>query len=152
MTMKKLLTTIVLTFIAVCSFAQVNKLPIDAGTPRPGFSTRSTSFFMDEKGFNFTWLNDGHDNLAAISYTIYPISGTNGRLRIQALGAADPSDMGNKVYLSAGLAYNLFSAASGFRVDLFAGPKGLNIADGWKWERGRNSFVFGIGLTIPVGH
>lgn len=151
--MKKILVTLALAVMSVGAFAQFNnKLPIDAGQPKRGVSTRSTSFFMDEKGVNFTWLNDGHDNLAAISYTIFPINGTNGRLRIQALGAADPSNLNDKVYLSAGLAYNLFNASSGFRMDVFVGPKGLNIADGWRWERGKNSIVFGIGVTIPVGN
>jgi len=49
-----------------------------------------------------------------------------------------------------GLGYNLFNSASGFRLDLFAGPKGFNAADGFKFQSGRNSFVFGVGFSIPL--
>lgn len=148
--MKKILLTIGLAIMTALSFAQTNKLPIDAGTPRGQVSAQSSSFTMDEKGFNYLYLHDGKDSLTAISYTIAPISGTNGRLRLQMLGAADPNDMSKKAYLTMGLGYNLFSAASGFRVDLFAGPKGFNAADNFHFQSGRNSFVFGIGLAIPL--
>jgi len=151
--MKKIILTVGLAFAAALSFAQVNQLPVDAGTVKlkPGqVSAQSVSSFMDEKGFNFVYLNDGNDNLAAVSYTIAPIKGTNGRLRLQALGATDPSDSSKKAYLTMGLAYNLFNSASGFRLDLLAGPKGFNVADGFKWEGGKNSLVFGVGFSIPL--
>ena len=153
--MKKLLLAVTLGALSVLSFAQTtsNKLPVDAGTVRGSgqVSAQSSSFFMDEKGFNYLYLSDGHDNLAAISYTIAPIKGTNGRLRLQALGAADPANLNNKTYLTLGLGYNLFNSASGFRLDVFAGPKGFNAADGFKFQSGKNSFVLGIGVAIPLG-
>jgi len=151
--MKKIILTIGLAFATVLSFAQVNKLPVDAGTPKakPGqVSAQSSSFTMDEKGINYLYLHDGHSSLTAISYTIAPIAGTNGRLRLQALGACDPTDIRNKAYLTMGLGYNLFNSASGFRLDLFAGPKGFNVANGFKFQSGRDSFVFGIGIAIPL--
>lgn len=148
--MKKILLTIGLAIMTALSFAQTNQLPIDAGAPRGQVSAQSSSFTMDEKGINYLYLHDGKDSLTAISYTIAPIGGTNGRLRLQMLGAADPNDMSNKAYLTMGLGYNLFSASSGFRVDLFAGPKGFNAADGFKFQSGRNSVVFGIGIAIPL--
>lgn len=151
--MKKLLIALGLVLASVMSFAQTNKLPIDAGTPKvkPGqVSAQSSSFTLDEKGFNYLYLNDGQDSLTAISYTIAPIAGTNGRLRLQALGAADPADLRNKAYLTMGLGYNLFNSASGFRLDLFAGPKGFNAADGFRFQSGKNSFVFGIGFSVPL--
>jgi hypothetical protein len=152
--MKKILLTLGLVIVTALSFGQNNKLPIDAGTPKakPGqVSAQSSSFSMDEKGVNFLYLNDGQSNLSAISYTISPIKGFNGRLRLQALGAADPADTSHKAYLTTGLGYNLFNAASGFRLDLFAGPKGFNVADGFKFQSGKNSFVFGFGISIPLG-
>jgi len=151
--MKKIILTVGLALAAALTFAQNNKLPIDAGTlkTKPGqVSAQSSSFTMDERGINYLYLHDGKDNFTAISYTIAPIGGTNGRLRLQMLGAADPNDMSKKAYLTTGLGYNLFSAASGFRVDLFAGPKGFNAADNFRFQSGRNSVVFGIGLAIPL--
>lgn len=153
--MKKFLFSMVLAVGMIAGvMAQSNQLPVDAGSLKPKqgeVGAQSSTVTMSEKGINYLWLNDGHDSLAAISYTIAPIQGTNGRLRLQALGAADPSDFRNKAYLTLGLAYNLFSSANLFRVDLFGGPKGFNIADGFKFERGKNSFIFGFGITIPIG-
>lgn len=152
--MKKLLLTIGLAVAAALSYAQTNQLPVDAGTlkVKPGqVSAQSSSFTMSEKGLNFLYLRDGYTNFTAVSYTVAPISGTNGRLRLQALGAADPNDATNKAYLTLGLGYNLFNAASGFRLDLFAGPKGFNVADGFKFQSGKNSLVFGVGFSIPLG-
>ncbi|MBS1722562.1 MAG: hypothetical protein JSS66_06085 [Armatimonadetes bacterium] len=153
--MKKLFCVLAAAVTMVCgAFAQSNQLPIDAGTPKlkPGeVASMSSSFTMTEKGLDWLYLNDGFDNLAAISYTIKPIQGTNGRLRLQALGAADPSDMSKKAYLTMGLGYNLFNAANGFRLDLFAGPKGFNVADGFKFQSGKGAFVFGFGVTVPLG-
>ena len=148
--MKKLVFAIGLMVASISAFAQTNHLPVDAGTPRGQVSAQSSSFTMDEKGINYIYLNDGHDNLAAISYTLAGIPGTNGRLRLQMLGAADPSDIKNKAYLTMGLGYNLFNSASGFRLDLFAGPKGFNAADGFRFQSGRNSFVYGVGFSIPL--
>lgn len=149
--MKKIILTSCLALAAAITFAQGNKLPIDAGTPKPGqVSGQSSSFTMDEKGVNFLYLHDGKNNLTAVSYTLKSIGGTNGRLRLQMLGAADPNDMNNKAYLTMGLGYNVFNAASGFRLDLFAGPKGFNVADGFKFQSGRNSVVFGFGFSLPL--
>ena len=154
--MKKLLITLAAAMtLAVSVLAQSNQLPVDAGTPplkKGEVSAQSSTLTMTETGINYLYLNDGHSNLAAISYTLKPINGTNGRLRLQALGATDPSDTSKKAYLTAGLAYNLFNAGSGFRLDLFAGPKGFNVADGFKWESGSHSMVFGLGITIPIGN
>lgn len=154
--MKKFLLSLVLAVGVIAgAFAQSNQLPVDAGILKPGrgqVGAQSTAFTMTEKGFNFLWLNDGYESLSAISYTIAPIKGTNGRLRIQALGAGNPGNLKEKAYLTLGLGYNLFSAASGFRVDIFGGPKGFNAADNFKFQSGRASWVFGVGVSIPFGN
>lgn len=154
--MKKFLLSLVLAVSLVAgAFAQSNQLPVDAGTLKPGrgqVGAQSTSFTMTEKGFDFLWLNDGYESLSAISYTVAPIKGTNGRLRLQALGAGNPGSLEDKAYLTLGLGYNLFNSASGFRVDLFAGPKGFNVADGFKFQSGKAAYVFGFGISIPLGH
>lgn len=153
--MKKFLLSLVLAVGVIAgAFAQSNQLPVDAGTLKPGrgqVGAQSTSVTMTEKGFNFLWLNDGYESFGAISYTIAPIKGTNGRLRLQALGAGNPGNINDKAYLTLGFGYNLFNAASGFRVDVFAGPKGFNVADDFKFQSGRASWVFGIGVSIPLG-
>ena len=152
--MNKFLTTVILGISLVAgAFAQSNQLPVDAGTvkTRGEVSAQSQTITMTERGLDVLWLSDGYDNLAAITYTIAPIKGTNGRLRLQMIGAADPNDSNNKTYLTMGLSYNLFNAANGFRVDIFAAPKGFNFADGFKWQEGRGSVVFGVGFSIPLG-
>ncbi len=151
--MNRIMTLLVaLVVLTTAAFAQTttNQLPVDAGVKRGDLSAQSSTITMTEKGFNWLYLNDGYDTLAAVSYTLAPISGTNGRLRLQALGAADPSDASRKTYLSLGLGYNVFNAANGFRFDVFAGPKGFNIADKWEWQCGRGSIVFGFGVSIPL--
>jgi hypothetical protein len=148
--MKKIILTIGLAIAAAFSFSQANQLPVDAGTPRSQVSAQSSSLTMTERGLNYLYLHDGHESLTAISYTVAGINGTNGRLRIQMLGAADPNNLDNKAYLTMGLGYNVFSSASGFRLDLFAGPKGFNAADNFKFQSGRNSFVFGVGIALPI--
>lgn len=154
--MNKFLAALALVACLVAgAFAQSNRLPVDAGTLRPErgqVGAQSTTFTMTEKGFNFLWLNDGYDSLGAISYTIAPIKGTNGRLRLQALGAGNPGNLSEKAYLTMGLGYNLFNAANGFRLDVFAGPKGFNMADNWKFQSGKGSLVFGFGVSIPLGN
>lgn len=154
--MKKFLFNLVLAASLVLgAFAQSNQLPVDAGTPklsRGQVGAQSTTLTMTEKGFNFLWLNDGYESLGAISYTVAPIKGTNGRLRLQALGAGNPGNLENKAYLTLGLGYNLFNSANGFRVDVFGGPKGFNAADSFKFQDGKGSFVFGVGLSIPLGN
>lgn len=154
--MKKFLLSLVLAVSLVAgALAQSNQLPVDAGTPKLGrdqVGAQSTTITMTERGFDLLWLNDGYESLSAISYTIAPIKGTNGRLRLQALGAGNPGNLNEKAYLTLGLGYNLFNSASGFRVDLFAGPKGFNVADGFKLASGKASFVFGVGFSIPLGN
>ena len=154
--MNKLLLNLVLAVsLFACAFAQNNQLPVDAGTPKSGsgqVGAMSTSFTMTEKGFDFLWLSDGYESLGAISYTIAPIKGTGGRLRLQALGAGNPGNLEDKAYLTMGLGYNLFNAANGFRVDVYGGPKGFNLADGFKFQSGKGSWVFGIGVSIPLGN
>lgn len=152
--MKRLLVLLIaMVALVATSFAQTttNKLPVDAGVVSGQVSAQSSTITLTEKGFNWLWLNDGYDNLAAVSYTIAPIGGTNGRLRLQALGASDPSDASRKTYLSLGLGYNVFNAANGFRLDVFAGPKGFNIADKWEFQRGKGALVFGFGISVPLG-
>jgi hypothetical protein len=153
--MKKFLMIIAVALSLVGSaLAETNKLPIDAGVlrQRPGeVSAQSSTVTMTEKGLNFLWLNDGYDNLGAISYTIAGIKGTNGRLRLQALGAGNPGNLQDQTYLTLGLSYNLFNAASGFRVDLFGGPKGFNVSDNFRFTDGPRAFVWGFGLSIPLG-
>lgn len=152
--MNKFFTTLVLGISLVAgAFAQSNQLPVDAGTVRkPGeVSAQSQTVTLTERGLDFLWLSDGYDGLAAISYTIAPISGTNGRLRLQMIGAADPNDSNNKTYLTMGLSYNLFNAANGFRMDILAAPKGFNASDGFRFQSGRGSVVFGVGFSIPLG-
>lgn len=154
--MKKFLLSLVLAVGVIAgALAQSNQLPVDAGTLKPGrgqVGAQSTTFTMTEKGFDFLWLNDGYESLGAISYTIAPIKGTNGRLRLQALGAGNPGNLEDKAYLTLGLGYNLFSSANGFRVDVFGGPKGFNVADGFKFQSGKGSWVFGVGFSIPLGN
>lgn len=116
-------------------------------------SARSSTVTLNENGLNFLWLNDGYDSLAAISYSRGTIKGTKGRLRLQVLGAGDPSNLDEKAYLTLGLAFNVINVvSSGFRVDLFAGPKGFNVADNFKLQSGKGAWVFGFGVSLPIGN
>lgn len=115
-------------------------------------SARSSTVTLTDSGLNLLWLNDGYDSLAAIAYSRGTVRGTNGRLSIQAIGAGDPNDLDKKAYLTLGLGFNVIRAASGFRVDLFGGPKGFNIADNFKLQSGKGAWVFGFGVSLPIGN
>jgi hypothetical protein len=66
--------------------------------------------------------------------------------------SGNPGNLEDKAYLTLGLGYNLFNSANGFRVDVFGGPKGFNVADGFKFQSGKGSWVFGVGFSIPLGN
>ena len=116
---------------------------------------QSFDYSVTTTGINLLYLRDGFDNLTALSVPYFTFPNTAGRLSANAIGAADMNNLSHKVYAGTGLNYHI-PVKGGYGIDLVGGLKGFdlaNLASGSSagFSTGKGSWVFGIGISIPIG-
>jgi hypothetical protein len=119
-------------------------------TKQGQFSAQSTSVDVSSTSLNFLYLRDGFDNYAAFSLPLYTFANTQGRFKLNTIGAFDPNDISRQAYMGLGVSYDVVNTA-GYKLTLFGGMKGLNLADNFRLQDGNRGYVFGLGFSIPFG-
>jgi hypothetical protein len=119
-------------------------------TKQGQFSAQSTSVDVSSTSLNFLYLRDGFDNYAAFSLPLYTFANTQGRFKLNTIGAFDPNDISRQAYVGLGVSYDVVNTA-GYKLTLFGGMKGLNLADNFRLQDGNRGYVFGLGFSIPFG-
>ena len=119
-------------------------------TKQGQFSAQSTSVDVSSTSLNFLYLRDGFDNYAAFSLPLYTFANTQGRFKLNTIGAFDPNDVSRQAYMGLGVSYDVVNTA-GYKLTLFGGVKGLNLADNFRLQDGNRGYVFGLGFSIPFG-
>jgi len=132
--MKKFLISLGLMVAAALSFGQV--------------SSQSVTTTVSDK-ISILYLRDGlNSDYKAISYKLWTVPGLNDRLAISAIGAIQNGGTQN-VYTGTGLTYTVYERA-GWKFEVIGGLKGFQLNDEFRWQTGRDSVVFGFGLSIPI--
>ena len=119
-------------------------------TKQGQFSAQSTSVDVSSTSLNFLYLRDGFDNYAAFSLPLYTFANTQGRFKLNTIGAFDPNDISRQAYMGLGVSYDVVNTV-GYKLTLFGGMKGLNLADNFRLQDGNRGYVFGLGFSIPFG-
>ena len=149
--MKKLLISLVALATLVTSvFAQDTNTKKYVIQPKDGqVGTQSTSWNLSlNDGFSLVYLQDGlGQDHSAISYKLYILPVLDGKLSINAIGSYDTQN--NNVYMGTALSYQVFDT-KGFKLNVLAGWKGFDFSS-TSFTGGKGGFVWGVGLTIPLG-
>ena len=119
-------------------------------TKQGQISAQSQTFDVTSTSLNFLYLRDGFDNYAAFSLPLYTFAKTQGRFKLNTIGAFDPNDIKRQAYVGMGVSYDVVDTA-GYKLTLFGGMKGLNLADNFRVQDGNRGYVFGLGLSIAFG-
>ena len=148
--MKKLMMILVAVLALIGSaFAQTTTTTTPK-TKQGQISAQSTSVDVSSTSLNFLYLRDGFDNYAAFSLPLYTFANTQGRFKLNTIGAFDPNDIKRQAYMGLGVSYDVVNTA-GYKLTLFGGMKGLNLSDNFRLQDGDRGYVFGLGVSIPFG-
>ena len=153
--MKKLIITSIAILATASVFAQTdtNKLGIRSVNWSPKskkFHEQSLAVSQTSNSISALWLRDGLSNdYTALSYPLAQVTGLGARVNIVALGAYQINSPKTNFYTGTGVSVNLFQS-QGWKADLYGGLKGFNLTQNATFSSGRNAWVFGVGVTIPI--
>ncbi len=150
--MKKLLTTLTLVVMAVIASAQDVALRPINWEPRPQRGVRQQSFAtnVDNRSVSVLWLQDGlSTNYTAVSVPMFQVTGLGNRVEIVGLGAFDSNFTKTNVWAGTGVAVNLLNH-EGWNVKVYGGYKGFNVGDNFRRADGREAWVWGLGVSLPI--
>ena len=142
---------ILLTLVALVAFGTMSFAQSTTTTTRQsdGFTAQSQSVELTSTSLNLVYLRDGYDNYAAFTLPMYTFSGTGGRLKLNTFGAFDPNNIERRAYLSTGLSFDVVDQ-DGWKLTVFGGPKGFNVADNFRFQDGNRGWVYGVGISLPL--
>lgn len=151
--MKKLLISLT-AIVALFSIASAEPIGIRSvnWSPQKSDGVRSLSLAtnVSTSSVGVLWLRDGLSaNYTAVSYPLFQISGLGNRVEIVGLGAFDSNFSKTNVWGGTGLSVSVLRS-SGFDLKLYGGYKGFNFGDNFRLAEGREAFVWGVGLNIPI--
>lgn len=113
------------------------------------FSEQSVTINASVTDFSLLYLKDGYDgSYSALAYKVYGLPGISW-LNVNAIGAFDTSTT-KSVYTGAALGATLYQK-NGYSAVIYGGVKGFDITDGFKYQGGKKAWVFGLGVSIPLG-
>ena len=152
--MKKLITTLALAVISVAAFAQSGeKLGIRPynWTPKSQtVRTQSLDVNATTSSVSVLYLRDGLDtSYTAVAYPVFQVTGLQNRVSVVALGSFANTGSKTQVYAGTGLGLQLFQS-QGFSGTLYGGLKGLDASHNFSFASGKEAWVVGVGLTIPI--
>lgn len=148
--MKNLLAIALGLMLAVSAMAQT----VTTTTKKDGgVSAQSYTYERTSTQVSFVYLRDGYDNLAALNVPIKPLTsgvvlGMPALVTFNGIGAFDPNDLEHKIYVGTGLNLRLDVIPNKLAIDFVGGLKGFNIADGFKLEDAKRTWVFGVGAAF----
>lgn len=145
-----LLTSIVV--LTVTAQAQLfDKMGIrPVGWQEPGVHTQSTNFGVGANNLSLLWFRDGlNSDYKAVAMPIFQVIGLDNRVQVVAMGAVDNTVSQNNVYLGTGLSVDLYHD-NNFNIKAYGGWKGLNLGSNFSAAQGKEAFVWGFGVSIPV--
>ena len=137
--MKKILLTLTAVMALVVSALAQDEKP------------KSISVGTGDGKLSVLYLRDGlDDSYRAVSYRLYSLPTVPG-LSINAIGAIGGD--GNDVYAGTGLSYSIPTRflPAGWGFNVVVGMKGFNLSDDFSFASGEGGFVYGFGLSIPIG-
>jgi hypothetical protein len=149
--MKK--TLILISSIIVASSAYAEGLsirPLGWAPQNRDLSAQSVSTKITDRSLNVIWLRDGLDNnYTSLAYPLFQVTGLGNRFEIVSLGAFDSNFSKTNVWLGTGLSANLINSG-GWNVKVYGGFKGFNLGDNFRQAEGKEAFVWGLGVSIPI--
>jgi len=149
--MKKILLIIssLVIMASVASAQGIAVRPLD-WKPAKGIHAQSVAPVVTDRSVGVLWLQDGlSSNYTALSYPLYQVTGFGNRVEVVGLGAFDSNFTKTNMWTGAGLSMNVVDC-DGWRVKVYGGFKGFNIGDGFRRADGKEAFVWGLGLTLPI--
>lgn len=159
--MKKITTLLTITAAiaaSAVSFGQVS-LRSPNWTPKPNkstyngnsqFQTQSFSSSLTDSSVTVLWLQDGlSNNYTAFSYPLAQVTGLGNRVEVVALGAFNSEFDRTNIWAGTGLSLRVIDT-EGFRLNLYGGYKGFNLGNNFNAAQGRESWVVGLGISIPI--
>ena len=151
--MNKLITaSLALAILSAGALAQVSgKITLRPYNWKPkGVQAQSADVSVTADKIKVLWLQDGlSNNFTAFTYPLYKISGLGSRVNVVALGAYQMQTEKTNFYTGTGLSFDLLNNG-GFTVTGFAGLKGFNVSNGFQMPSGKEAFVFGVGISVPI--
>jgi len=151
--MNKLITaSLALAVLSAGAFAQVSgKITLRPYNWKPkGVQAQSSDVSVTADKIKVLWLQDGlSNNFTAFTYPLYKVTGLGSRVNVVALGAYQMQTVKTNFYTGTGLSVDLINTG-GFTVTGFGGLKGFNVSNGFSMASGKEAFVFGLGISVPV--
>jgi hypothetical protein len=80
---------------------------------------------------------------------LFQVTGLGNRFEIVSLGAFDSNFSKTNVWRGTGLSANLINSG-GWNVKVYGGFKGFNLGDNFRQAEGKEAFVWGLGVSIPI--
>ena len=151
--MKKLLITIAsLAVLAAVSTAQIGVRPYNwkPKDKKGQFTAQSLDVKTSAESVSLLWLRDGlATNYTALAVPVFQVTGLGNRVNIVGLGAYDSNYTRTNIWAGTGLSVSVVESA-GWSVKGYFGYKGFNLGNNFSAAQGKESFVFGAGITVPI--
>ena len=150
--MKKLLLTLSLGILAVGAFAQdtIGIRPMNWKPKAKAFQAQSLDVKTSAEHVSVLWLRDGLSaNYTALAIPMFQVTGLGNRFNIVGLGAFDSNYTRTNVWAGTGVSLSVVETA-GWSVRAYGGYKGFNLGNNFSAAQGKEAFVYGLGLSIPI--
>jgi hypothetical protein len=152
--MNKLITIISLAVLTTMgAFAQSSEklgLRPYTYTPRAQFQAQSLDVKTSSENVSVLWLRDGlSTNYTALALPVFQVTGLGNRVSIVGLGAYDSNFTRTNVWAGTGVSVSLVET-SGWSVKAYGGWKGFNLGNNFNAAQGKESFVYGVGFSVPI--
>ena len=154
--MKKLLTLLTAVVLISTGFAQSQPIGVRStnwSAPQPtrgSVRPLSLATNVTSNTISVLWLQDGlSSNYTAMSYPLFQVAGLGNRVEVVALGAFDSNFSKTNLWAGTGVSVSLVRN-SGFDLKLYGGYKGFNFGNNFRLAEGREAFVWGVGLNVPL--
>lgn len=151
--MKKLLaifTTIVGLSVMASAQTKLGVRSVNYEPEKKSVSVQSSSTVVTSSSLSVLWLRDGLTNdYTAVAYPIAQVVGLGNRVDIVGLGAYDSSFDKNNVYMGTGLSLAIVES-DGWMVKAYGGFKGFKLGGDFRLADGKEGFVWGLGVSVPL--
>lgn len=152
--MKKILliisSLVVMASVANAQGIAIRPLDYHPAPRQAGVRPQSVAPVVTDRSVGVLWLQDGLSaNYTALAYPMFQVTGFGNRVEIVGLGAFDSNFTKTNMWTGAGLSMNVLNH-EGWNVKVYGGYKGFNIGDGFKRADGKEAWVWGVGLTLPI--
>ena len=118
--------------------------------PKAQFQAQSLDVKTSSDSVSVLWLRDGLSaNYTAFAVPVFQVTGLGNRVNIVGLGAFDSNFTRTNIWAGTGVSLSLVET-SGWSVKAYGGWKGFNLGNNFNAAQGKESFVYGIGFSVPI--